>query len=195
MTSAENDYFDIGAIVNVHGLRGEIRVMPSTDDPRRFELLKMVEIFFKTGEACLEMPSRGESMKYPSSKFPLEKVRPHKSMLVLKLRGVEDRNAAEALVGGVIKVPRSEALPLDEDEYYQKDLLEMAVVTDTGEELGRLMQIIETGANDVYVIRPAEDAGGKIKDILIPAIKECILSVDLPGKLMTVHLMKGLREL
>ena len=184
MTLLENDYFDIGAVVNVHGLRGEIRVMPVTDDPGRFELLETVEIFF----ASAGKPAA------KSSKFPLEKVRPHKNMLILKLEGVEDRNAAEELLGGIIKVSRHEALPLDEDEYYQKDLFEMTVVTEAGEELGRLVQIIETGANDVYVVRPLKnDTGGK--DLLIPAIKECILSVDLPNKIMTVHLMKGLREL
>lgn len=169
------DYFDIGAIVNVHGLRGELKVLPITDDPARFELLDTIEIFRETGD---------------SKEYPLEKVRPHKTMLVLKLKGIEDRNAAELLIGGVIKVPREKAIPLEEDEYYQKDLLDMKVITDQGETLGILAKIIETGANDVYVIRKAET-----KDLLIPAIKECILSVDLSEKTMTVHLMKGLREL
>ena len=170
------DYFDIGAIVNVHGIKGEIKVMPSTDDPSRFELLESVEIFSGSSKSTV---------------YPLEKSRPHKTMVVLKLTGVDDRNTAEQLVGGVIKIPRSMALPLEEDEYYQKDLLDMLVVTDTGEELGHLAQIIETGANDVYVVRP----GGQKKDILIPAIKECILAVSVTEKKITVHLMKGLREL
>jgi len=174
------DYFDIGAIVNVHGLRGEVKVIPSTDDPSRFELLDVLEIFY------------GDK----SEKYPLEKTRPHKNTLVLKLKGIDDRNAAEQMVGGVIKVPRSQALPLEEDEYYQKDLLDMAVVSDTGEALGHIVQIIETGANDVYVVRPDVDAPNSgSKDLLIPAIKECILSVSPQEKQMTVHLMKGLREL
>ena len=173
------DYFKIGNIVNVHGLRGEIRVMPATDDPSRFELLKKAEIFFEKG-------NNNHSVEYQ-----LETVRYHKAMVVLKLAGVNDRTTAESLVGGVIKVPRSEAIPLEEDEYYQKDLFDINVVTDTGEELGRLLQIIETGANDVYIVRPANGS----KDVLIPAIKECILDVSLPDNKMTVHLMKGLREL
>ena len=168
------DYFDIGKVVNVHGLRGEIRVMPLTDDPGRFELLDVVELFF-------------ESI---SKEYPLESAKPHKTLLKLKLKGVEDRTAAEELVGAIIKVPRSKALPLEDDEYYQKDLLDMSVVSDNGEELGILVQIIETGANDVYVVRPQNG-----KDLLIPAIKECIVAVDVPGNKMTVHLMKGLREL
>lgn len=170
------DYFEIGAIVNVHGLRGEIKVLPITDDPGRFELLEQVEVYDKDVKKVYE----------------LEKARIHKAMVMLKLKGVNDRTAAEQLVGGVIKVPRSMAIPLEEDEYYQKDLLDLTVVTDTGNELGLLVQIIETGANDVYVVRPSKNEG---KDILIPAIKECILSVDLPENKMTVHLMKGLREL
>jgi len=168
------DYFDIGKIVNVHGLRGEIRVMPITDDPSRFDLLDSIEVFNNS----------------TSQTYQLKNIRPHKTLLVIQLEGVEDRNAAEALVGSVIKVPRSQALPLEDDEYYQKDLLDMSVVSEHGEDLGTLVQIIETGANDVYVVRP--ESG---KDLLIPAIKECILSVNLAENKMIVHLMKGLREL
>ena len=175
------DYFEIGTIVNVHGLKGEIRVMPATDDPSRFKLLDKLQIFF--GSDITE--------------YSLKNAWPHKTMIVLKLAGIDDRNAAEKMVGGVIKVPRSKALPLEENQYYQKDLLDMAVVSDTGEELGQLVQIIETGANDVYVVRPAArpDTKGKIKDLLIPAIEECILSVSVKDKKMTVHVMEGLREL
>jgi 16S rRNA processing protein RimM len=175
------DYFDIGVIVSVHGLKGEVRVKPITDDPSRFGLLDVVEIFFDN--------------KPSSESYPLKSARPHKTLMVLKLEGVDDRNAAEKLVGGIIKVPRSRALPLGENEYYQKDLLEMTVVTDTGEKLGHLVQVIETGANDVYVVRPLSDvqANTQAKDILIPAIKECILDVSLEEAKMTVHLMEGLR--
>lgn len=165
------DYFEIAKIVNVHGLKGEIRVLPTTDDISRFDLLETAEIFIKDDKR----------------EYPLERVRPHKNVIALKLKGVEDRTAAESLVGGVIKVPRSKALPLEEDEYYQKDLLDMTVVTDEGEELGRISQIIETGANDVYMVSPS--------NILIPAIKECILNVSVAEKRMTVHLMEGLRDL
>ena len=170
------DYFEIGKIVNVHGLRGELKVLPTTDDPSRFELLDTIEVFAKT----------------ETKEYPLISARPHKSTLTLKLKGIDDRDTAETLKGAVIKIPRSKALPLDENEYYQKDLMDMSVITSTGEALGTLVQIIETGANDVYVVRPENS---EAKDLLIPAIKECILSVDLPNKIMTVHIMKGLRDL
>ena len=176
------DYFTIGTIVNVHGVQGEVRVMPATDDPSRFGLLDKLEVFFESYTA----------------EYPLKSVRPHKNLIVLKLAGIDNRDDAEKLIGGVIKIPRSKALPLEEDEYYQKDLLDMIVVSDTGEELGQLVQIIETGANDVYVVRPPAEiktGDSKIKDLLIPAIKECIVSVSVPERKMTVHLMEGLREL
>jgi 16S rRNA processing protein RimM len=186
------DFFDIGSIVNVHGLRGEIRVLPSTEDPSRFELLKTIEVFFPENRRGSEdSEGTAESAERNSDIYVLESTRRHKTVVVLKLVGIDDRNAAGKLIGGVIKIPRSMALPLDDDEYYQKDLLDMTVVTDEGEELGTLVQILETGANDVYVIRSKEE----IKDLLIPAIKDCILSVDIAEKKMTVHLMKGLREL
>ena len=173
------DYFAIGTVVNVHGIQGEIRVMPATDDPSRFGLLDKLELFFDAHTV----------------EYPISRIRPHKNMIVLKLAGIDTRDDAEKLVGGVIKVPRSKALPLEENEYYQKDLLDMTVVSDTGEELGQLVQIIETGANDVYAVRPPEGLEGKAKDLLIPAIKECILSVSVPEKKMIVHVMEGLREL
>ena len=169
------DTFDIGLIVNVHGLKGEIKVLPTTDDPMRFKLLKTINVY--NGEQ--------KTAYKPGS------VRAQKNMLIIKLKEINDRDEAAKLVGGVIKVARSEALPLDEDEYYQKDLLDMKVITETGEVLGNLSQIIETGANDVYVVKEA----GKKKDILIPAIRECIISVSVKEKLMTVKLLDGLLDL
>ena len=169
------DYFSIGEIVNVHGIRGEIKILPTTDDPGRFELLKELQVFF------------GDEIKT----YAVEHVRLHKTLVFVKLNGIDDRTAAEGLKGGVVRVPRADALPLDDDEYYQSDLLDMNVETVSGEKLGRLVQIIETGANDVYVVKPA--GGGK--DLLIPAIKDCIQSVSVEANKMTVSLLKGLRDL
>ena len=170
-------YFEIGKIVNTHGIQGEIRVLPSTDDPSRFGLLDTLEIFFTDAQ---------------EQSYPLEKARLHKNLAILKLKGIDTRNAAENLVGGIIKIPPEKALPLEEGEYYQRDLLGMTVVTGDGEELGELAQILVTGANDVYVVRPLLAEDNK-KDILIPAIRQCILDVSVAEKLMTVNLMDGLR--
>ena len=96
---------------------------------------------------------------------------------------------AEKLKGATVKIPPEDALPLEEGEYYIRDLYDMNVVTDDGENLGIIKDILFTGANDVYVVKPE-----KGKDILIPAIKECILDVDVENKKMTVKLLKGLRD-
>jgi len=165
-----NDYFRIGIIVNVHGLKGEIKVLPTTDDPNRFDDLV---------EETIEVFRDSEVRAYT-----LERARRHKSCVFLKLTDIDDRNAATELVKGEIRVSRSLAIPLEEDEYYHKDLLNMSVSTETGEELGVITDIIQTGANDVYVID---------KNILIPAVKEYVLSVSVADARMVVFLPDELR--
>ncbi len=96
--------------------------------------------------------------------------------------------SAEKLKKCDIVIPKEMALPLEENEYYLKDLYYIDVITDIGENLGKIEDIIFTGANDVYVVRNEE------KEILIPAIKKCILNVDIKNKVMTVKLLEGLRE-
>lgn len=165
-------YFEIGKIVNTQGLKGEVRVIPMTDDPKRFNALKSIEVFFTTH----------------SKEYEIEKARLHKQFVVLKLKGVSSINEAEALRGGLIKISEENALPLEEDEYYIKDIYGLKVISDIGEELGVVEDIIFTGANDVYIVR---EHG--IKDLLIPAIKQCILNIDKESKVMTVKLLEGLR--
>ncbi len=92
----------------------------------------------------------------------------------------------------LVKIPREQALPLKENEYYIGDLYNMKVVTDQGEDLGEIIEVLFTGSNDVYVVKNTEDP--KSKEILIPAIKDCILNVDIEGNLMTIHLLEGLRD-
>ena len=168
-----DSYFLIGAVVGAQGLSGEIKVVPITDDPKRFELLKSAPFFFDLNE------------KY-SREFKINKVRYHKSFVLLKLNGIDDRTAAEKLIGAKIKIPPEQAVPLDVDEYFFRDLIDLPVCTDEGESLGILCDILRTGANDVYVVR------SKTEEILIPAIKSCVLSVT-PEK-MTVRLPDGLRN-
>lgn len=165
-------YFVIGDIVNTQGIKGEMRVVPQTDDPSRFELLDYVLI----------------ERKGKMEKFNIEGVRYHKQFVLLKLEGVDDMTAAERFKGAVVKIPEELALPLEEGQYYIRDLYDLEVFTDEGERLGIITDILFTGANDVYVVTP--DKG---KDILIPAIEQCILKVDLENKTMTVKLLEGLR--
>lgn len=168
-----DDYFVIGDIVNTQGIKGEVRVIPCTDDESRFELLDSIFV----------------EQKGKIKEYNIENVRYHKQFVLLKLEGIDDMTAAEKLKGSVVKIPPEDALPLEEGEYYIRDLYDMEVFTDEGEKLGILSDILFTGANDVYVVK-AE----KGKDILIPAIKECILDVDVENKKMTVKLLKGLRD-
>lgn len=164
--------FTIGKILKPHGIRGDVRVLPMTDDPRRFELLNPVKIFDKSLSQLLT----------------IEKVWYHKQFVMLKFIGINDMTAAETLRGAEIKIDDSEALPLGKDEYYIRDLLGLCVVTDSDETLGELSDVLQTGANDVYVVKNKDG-----DEILIPAIAQCVLGVDMKTRAMTVHLLEGLR--
>ena len=169
-----DDIFQIGKIVNTQGLKGEVRVFPTTDDVHRFDMLKTVFMRGKQGVR----------------EIGIERVRHQKNLVIVKFAGIDDINAAETLRGCELVVPRAEALPLAEDEYYHKDLMGMMVVTTDGEELGAIADILVTGANDVYVV--SNNGGGQL---LIPAIRQCIITVDKDARVMTVALLEGLREL
>ena len=163
--------FTIGKIVNTHGVKGEVRVLPSTDDVKRFGKLKEVKVENRT-----------------MTTYEIETVRYHKNFVLLKFKGIDTMNEAELLKNSLFKLDRKDALPLKKDEYYQCDLYGLRVVTDTGRDLGKLTDILMTGSNDVYVVRNEE------KEILIPAIKQCILKVDLEAGEMLVHLLEGLED-
>lgn len=165
------DYFVIGKIVNTQGIKGEVRVLPTTDDINRFKKLKEVYI------------SRRNDIKL----YEIENVRFHKQFVLLKFKGIDTMNDAELLKNTEIKIPKDLAIPCEEDEYYISDLYGMTVITDEDENIGTIEDIIFTGANDVYVVKK-EDS-----QILIPAIKQCILNVNVLEKTMKVHLLEGLR--
>lgn len=166
------NYFVVGNIVNTQGIKGEVRLMPAVDDVERFKLLDRIFV----------------DRKGSITEYEIENVRFHKQFVLLKLKGIDDMTSAEKLKGTVAKITEDMALPCEEDEYYIRDLYDMEVVTHEGEKLGIISDIIFTGANDVYAVK--SDDG---KEILIPAIKDCILNVDVENKIMTVKLLEGLR--
>jgi len=168
-----NEWFEIGIITKPQGINGELRVLPTTDDPERFRLLDQILIRLRGNET---------TYKIISTRF-------HKGLVLLKLEGITDRNAAEKLARGVIVIPRSEALPLDEDEFFIRDLIGLTVKTEDGTNLGAVKDVFPTGANDVYVIESEE------KSFMIPAIKDVVLDVSMEAKVMTVRLLDGLLEL
>ena len=175
-TQLASDYFEIGIILKPQGVKGELRVFPTTDDPGRFALLD---------EVTITLDGKPEAV------YPVKSARRHKNLVMLSLDGVDDRSAAEALTNGVIKIPPEKALPLDTDEYYIRDLVGLAVETHEGEALGYIREVLATGANDVYVISKTGDK--ETNELLIPAIKSCIMSVSVPEKIVRVRLPEGLR--
>ena len=158
---------EIGQIVNTHGLRGDLKVMPWCDDPEIFDELAYVIIDDK--------------------EYEIEKSRMQKNMVLLKLEGIDHINDAEKYRNKVLTIPREELGELPEGTYYICDLLGCSVITDEGRDLGEIRDIIKTGSNDVYVV---EDESGK--QVLIPVIDEVVLSVDINEKKIVIKPLKGL---
>jgi 16S rRNA processing protein RimM len=159
----------IGRIERPHGVRGEVRVTPYTDLPERFTWLKQLFI----GEA-------------EPRQVTVEAARLHGGLVLLKLEGYDNRDAVEPLRGELLQVPEEEGLPLEEGEYYLYQLIGLRVLADDGEELGELVEVIETGANYVFVVR------GPRGEILLPDTKEVVREIDFSGGQMIVHLLPGL---
>lgn len=165
------DMFQVGVITAAHGVRGEVKVFPTTDNPARFK--KAQELVLDTGRERL-------SLKVSNVKF-------FKQFVILKFEGIDSINDVEKYKKCPLLVSREDAVPLGKDEYFIADMIGLSVVTEDGELFGVLEDVIETGANDVYVI-----ASKKHGEVLVPAIKECILQVDIDTGMMKIHLMDGL---
>ena len=161
----------VGVISSTHGVRGEVKVFPTTDDPNRFKKLKKVVL--DTGREYLDLEITG--------------VKFFKNQVILKFKGIDNINDIEKYKGKDLLVHREDAVALEENENYVADLIDLKVVTDEGQVLGYLTEVMETGANDVYIVE-TEDG----QELLLPAIRECILDVDLEEEVMTVHILPGL---
>lgn len=163
-------YLQVGIISSTHGIRGEVKVFPTTDDPGRFKSLKRV--ILDTGKEQIPMEIQG--------------VKFFKKFAIIKFKGIDNINDVEKYKGKSLLVKREDAVELDEDEYYIADLIGMKVFTEDGE-FGVLKDVIETGANEVYVVGTE-----KYGEVLVPAIHECILKVDVEEQTMQIHLLDGL---
>ena len=166
-----DEYLRIGTIIKPHGIAGEVKVYPTTDDVKRYELLK--KVILSNGKENITLNIK--SVKY------------FKNLVILKFKEYNNINDIEKFTRYDILISREEALPLGEDENYICDLIDLPVYEDTGNKLGILTDVLKTGANDVYVVTMENG-----KEVLLPAIKECILKVDLEEKKVLVHVMKGL---
>ena len=165
------DVFQVGVISTTHGIAGEVKVFPTTDDMNRFKKLK--EVILDTGKE--------------TQLLHIQQVRFFKNMVIVKFKEFRSINDVERLRGKSLYVTRENAVKLQKDEYFIADMIGIQVVSDEGEDLGILQDVMQTGANDVYVL---EKDG---EELLIPAIKDCILSVNVEEGKMEVHLLPGLR--
>ena len=161
----------VGVISSTHGVRGEVKVFPTTDDVTRFRQLK--KMYLDTGREMLPLE--------------IQNVKFFKQFAILKFKGIDNINDIEKYRGKSLMIDREDAADLEEDEYFIADMIGMKVCTEDGSEFGTLKDVMETGANDVYIIDSLEHG-----EVLIPAIRECILDVDMDEERMTIHLMEGL---
>ena len=167
------DYFKIGIITSSHGVRGEMKVFPTTDDTRRFKKCREVYIEDKTGLVMYEVESA--------------RVSPDK--VLLKLKGIDTPEEAVKLRQRGIFVDREHAVKLSKDEYFIADLIGLEVRNEDRDRIGVIEEVLPTGANDVYQI--AMDDG---RELLLPAIKDCILEVNVEQGFMRVHVLDGLLD-
>lgn len=165
------DLLRVGVITSTHGIKGEVKVFPTTDDPMRFLDLKNVILQAKRENLSLEV----ENVKF------------FKNMVILKFKGINNINDIERYKGCDLMVTREDAVPLEENEYFIADLIGLKVVTDKGEDFGILKDVMQTGANDVYVVETFDK-----KEVLLPYIEECILDISLEKGIITAHIMDGL---
>ena len=167
------DLLRVGVIANTHGVHGEVKVFPTTDDVNRFKKLKAIKL--DTGKEI-------KDLKITSVKF-------FKNMAILKFEGIDTINDIEKYKGKDLLITRDQAVPLKKDEYFICDLVGCTVVTEDGAELGELTEVLQTAANDVFVVQ-----GKDKKEILVPYIDDCVKDVSMEEKKVTVVLLPGMAD-
>lgn len=197
-------FFQVGIITSAHGVHGEVKVYPTTDDARRFKRLKEVIIRrnpapvasgAQTSRAAANPPGPAASAEDSTRKavneetVEIESVKFFKQFAILKFRGIDTMEAAEKYRRCSLMVPRSNAVRLSKDEYFIADLIGLAVRDEDGTEIGTLNDVIETGANDVYAIRLHDG-----REFLLPAIRQCVLEVDVESGFIRIHILEGLLD-
>jgi len=169
------EYFDVGNIVNTHGLKGEVRVQSITNYPKDRYYVGSPLVLFKEKEEPVEL----EVSSY----------RAHKNFDLLTFKNHPSINDVEKYVGGLLKVSEDHLFELNEDEYYLHEIIGLEVINEEGEKIGKIKEILSPGANDVWVVQRQNQ-----KDLLLPYIESVILNVDLEKEQVVVHVMEGLDE-
>jgi 16S rRNA processing protein RimM len=167
------DRLQVGIITSTHGVRGEVKVFPTTDDVKRFKKLKSV--ILDTGKENIELE--------------IENVKFFKQFAILKFKGIDDINDVQKYRQKSLYVTRDKAVRLSRDEYFIADLIDLKVLDENDEEIGVMTDVMQTGANDVYVIKMNDG-----RELLLPAIKECVLKVDIEAGFVKIHIMEGLLD-
>ena len=165
--------FQIGVIASTHGLQGEVNVFPTTEDPSRFKKLKKVTLHTQRGEEI--------ELDVVSARF-------FKKFVIVKFKQFNNINEVEKFRGCELTIDRKDAIKLQPGEFYCAALIGLTIVDEDDNELGTLTEILQTGANDVYEMTK-KDSDEKV---YIPAIKDCIRSIDMQEKKITIHVMPGL---
>lgn len=171
---SEPRFLVVGQVIGAHGVGGELKVQVLSEDPHRFGRMEQVYIGLEEAE--------------PEPRV-LERFRLHKGNALLKLAGCDDRDAAALLRGYLLQVPIEDAIPLEEGEYYEYQILGLEAWTVSGEHLGKVVEVLVTGANDVYVVHGTYPGH---REILIPALESVVLEIDLEADRMLVELPEGL---
>ncbi len=167
------EYFQVGVITGTHGLKGEVKVFPTTDDPERF--LSLDKVLLDLGKSRKELS--------------IAHVKFFKQFVILSFKEFSRIEDVERLRGKSLLISREQAVPLEEGEFFIPDLLGLSVMEEDGTPVGTLKDVLQTGANDVYVVQTPEG-----KEILLPAIWECIKETNPQEGYMKVYLMPGLTE-
>jgi 16S rRNA processing protein RimM len=164
----------LGRVIGVHGLAGEVAVRASGDSPE--------------GIARYEVVTWAPALRGEERRLVIEASRIHKGVALVKFRGVNRREDAEDLVGGTVNVPREELKPAEEGRHYVVDLIGLPVQTTTGELVGNVKDVLETGANDVFVL----DVNGR--EVLIPVVDHVVKEIDMAGRKIVIEVMEGLLD-
>ncbi|KRL83734.1 16S rRNA-processing protein RimM [Ligilactobacillus apodemi DSM 16634 = JCM 16172] len=176
MAANNMEFYQVGKIVNTHGIRGEVRVVATTDFP---------EERFKAGNKLYAFkPNATEGIE-----LTVKKSRKHKQFIMLTFEGMENINLVEPLKGDDLKVSAEQQKELEEGSYYYHQIIGLEAVTTTGEELGKITEILSPGANDVWVVKRKNK-----KDLLLPVIDDVIKEVDLAAGKVEVELLDGLDD-
>ena len=179
------EFLRIGVVTTTHGLKGEVKVYPTTDSPKRF--LEVENVILKTKKGDIETK--------------IEQVRFFKNLVIVKFEAFDNVDQVKGLSQTDVMIAREDAQPLEEGEYYIADLIGCKVIADeesrancsnllkNGNELGVVKDVLQTGANDVYVVKTYAKEPG---EVLLPVIPSCIKNVDIEAGIITAFIMPGL---